>query len=92
MPLAVTLATTYLVINLALSVWLVREEIGNRQVPTWLTVLSRTLRYVPPLLGVLYLVTIAGDWPFFLFVVGFFLFSFWLLDGLLNYPSGKPKG
>jgi hypothetical protein len=87
----VTLATTYLVINLAISVWLVREEAQGRTVPTWLTVLTRTLRYGPPLLGFAYLVTIAEDWPFVLFVAAFFAGAFWLLDGLLNYPSGRPK-
>jgi hypothetical protein len=87
----VTLATTYLVINLAISVWLVREEAQGRKVPTWLTVLNRTLRYGPPLLGFAYLVTIAEDWPFVLFVAAFFAGALWLLDGLLNYPSGRPK-
>jgi len=92
MPPPVLLTAAYLAINSAITVWIAREEAAGRPTPPWVVILSRTARYGPPLLGVFYLVTIAGDWPFFLFVVGFFLFSFWLLDGLLNYPSGKPKG
>ena len=91
MPMPVVLATTYLAINLAITVWLAREESNGRAVATWVIVVSRTLRYGPPLLGVLYLVTIAGDWPFVLFVGAFFGGAFWLLNGALNYPSRPPK-
>ena len=86
MPLPVTLATTYLVVNLAITFWLERASAGGRLLPSWVTVLSRTLRYGPPLLGALYLVTIAGDWAYVLFVAAFFAAAFWLLDSLLNYP------
>lgn len=91
MPLPVTLTVAYLGINLAIMVWLVREETHGHAVPFKVRVLSRTLRYGPPLLGVLYLVTVAGDWPFVLFVGAFFAGAFWLLDGLLNYPTQPPK-
>jgi hypothetical protein len=91
MPMPVVLATTYLAINLAITVWLAREESRGRAVATWVILGSRTLRYGPPLLGVLYLVTIAGDWPFVLFVATFFAGAFWLLNGALNYPSRPPK-
>jgi hypothetical protein len=81
------LALTYLAINLGLVVWIAREEVRGTTLPTWLVVIARILRYVPPLIGLLYLVTIAGDWPFFLFVVGFFTFAFFLLDRSLGFPS-----
>ncbi|MFP5356354.1 MAG: hypothetical protein ACLGIK_14595, partial [Gemmatimonadota bacterium] len=42
----------------------------------WLVGLSRTLRYGPPLAGLGYLVTRAGDWPFVLFVAAFFAGAF----------------
>lgn len=91
MPLPVTLAATYLAVNLVLTVWIVREETAGREPATWLVALSRTLRYGPPLAGLIYLVTRAGDWPFVLFVATFFAGAFWLLDGLLNYPTRPPK-
>lgn len=91
MPLPVTLTIGYLGINLAIMIWLVREEAHDRVVPYSVRVASRTLRYGPPLLGALYLVTVAGDWPFVLFVGAFFAVAFWLLDGLLNYPTQPPK-
>jgi len=91
MPLPVTLAATYFAVNLLITIWIVREETGGRVLPGWLVVVSRTLRYGPPLIGLLYLVTRAGDWPFVLFVVVFFATAFWLLDGLLNYPTRPPK-
>ena len=91
MPLPVALATTYLAINLAIMAWLVREEARGHVPATPVILVSRTVRYGPPLVGLLYLFTIAGDWPFVLFVAGFFLGAFWLLDGLLNYPSRPPK-
>jgi hypothetical protein len=86
MPTPVLLAASYLIVNLAITVWMVREEArGNAPAPG-LALLGRLLRYGPPLLGLLYLVTIAGDWPFFLFVVAFFLLGFYLLDRGLNFP------
>lgn len=91
MPLPVVLAATYLVINLALTVWIVREDARGRAPSEWLVSGSLLLRYVPPLLGVIYLVTRAGDWPFVLFVLFFFALAFFLLDGLLNYPTRPPK-
>jgi len=91
MPLPVTLAATYFAVNLAITIWLVREETGGRAPTEWLVALSRTLRYGPPLAGLGYLVTRAGDWPFFLFVAFFFATAWWLLDGLLNYPTRPPK-
>jgi hypothetical protein len=91
MPLPVTLAATYFAVNLAITIWLVREETSGRVPATWLIALSRTLRYGPPVLGLGYLVTRAGDWPFVLFVGAFFAAAFWLLDGLLNYPTRPPK-
>lgn len=91
MPLPVALAVTYFVVNLLLTIWVVREEVGEREPSGWLMGLSRTLRYGPPLAGLGYLVTRAGDWPFVLFVAAFFAGAFWLLDGLLNYPTRPPK-
>lgn len=91
MPLPVTLAATYFAVNLVITIWIVREETGGRVVPGWLVAASRTLRYVPPLIGLIYLVTRAGDWPFVLFVAVFFATAFWLLNGLLNYPTRPPK-
>jgi hypothetical protein len=90
MPLPVTLIASYLAANFAIMVWIVREEAHGRVPPPWVTTLSSTMRYGPPLLGVVYLVTIAGDWPFVLFVIGFFAVAFWLLDGHLNYPERPP--
>ena len=91
MPLPVTLAATYFAVNLVITIWIVREETGGRMPSGWLVGTSRTLRYGPPLIGLLYLVTRAGDWPFVLFVATFFAGAFWLLDGLLNYPTRPPK-
>lgn len=91
MPLPVALAATYLVINLALTVWIVREETNGRTPSERLVAASVLLRYLPPLFGAMYLVTRAGDWPFVLFVLFFFSLAFFLLDGLLNYPTRPPK-
>ncbi|HEX2767459.1 MAG TPA: hypothetical protein VHR55_12590 [Candidatus Limnocylindria bacterium] len=87
-PVLITLG--YLVVNFALMVWIVREETAGRVPPASLVVTGRGLRYGPPLLGFGYLVTIAGDWPFFLFVLGFFAMAFGLLNGLLSTPI-RPK-
>jgi hypothetical protein len=89
--LPIALAATYFAINLALVVWIAREETHGRPVPAGVHVASRILRYVLPVIGVFYLVTIAGDWPFFLFVVGFFAFAFFLLDRGLAFPVEPPK-
>lgn len=91
MPLYVALAVIYFVINFAIMVWLARAEVTGRTVSAALVWLYRVLRYGPPLVGLLYLVTIAGDWPFVLFVGGFFAGAFWLLDGLLSYPTRPRK-
>lgn len=91
MPLPVTLASAYFAVNLAITIWVVRAESAGGAPPPWLVRLSRTLRYGPPLAGLVYLVTRAGDWPFVLFVAGFFAGAFWLLDGLLSYPTRPPK-
>jgi hypothetical protein len=87
MPLAFVLATTYLLINFAFMIWLVREEASGRRPAPSTVLTARILRYGPPLAGFFYLVTIAGDWPFVLFVGGFFVGAFWLLDGLLHEAS-----
>jgi hypothetical protein len=91
MPLPVAVAATYLLINLAVTVWIVREETHGRALSDWLVAGSALLRYGPPLLGAMYLVTRAGDWPFVLFVLFFFSLAFFLLNGLLNYPTRPPK-
>jgi len=92
MPPPVALAITYFVINFVLLVWIVREETDGRAPAEWILGTARTLRYGPPLLGLGYLVTIAGDWPFFLFILFFFGLAFWMLDGLLNYGARRrPK-
>lgn len=90
-PLPVVLALTYFAVNFLLMLWIVREESNGRAVSDGLLGTARMLRYGPPVLGFLYLVTIAGDWPFVLFVGLFFIGAFWLLDGLLNYVSRPPK-
>ena len=91
MPLPVLLAATYLVVNFALTVWLAREEAHARLVPEWVLAGSAVLRYGPPFIGLLYLVTRAGDWPFVLFVAAFFTMAAWLLNGLLSYPTRPRK-
>ena len=90
MPLPVVLTLGYLVVNFTLMVWLVREETAGATPPAPVTTLARILRYGPPLVGLLYLVTIARDWPFVLFVLAFFTIAFALLNGLLSTPI-RPK-
>ena len=90
-PLPIVLALAYLAINFAFVVWIAREEHRGAIIPGWLMAVARFLRYVPPLIGLMYLVTIAGDWPFFLFVIGFFTFAFFLLDRSLGFPSQPRK-
>jgi hypothetical protein len=89
-PLPVVVTLAYLVVNFALVVWTAREEAQGRILPSGVVVSGRMLRYVPPLIGLVYLVTIAGDWPFFLFVIGFFTLCFFLLDRSLGFP-GQPR-
>jgi hypothetical protein len=91
MPLPVALAITYLAVNLAITIWIVREDEHGRAPRPGVMLTSRLLRYGPALLGLFYLVTIAGDWPFFLFVIVFFGIAFFLLNGLLSTPSRPPK-
>jgi hypothetical protein len=86
-----TVAATYLVLNFALVVWIAREETSGRAPSPSLVGIGRVIRYLPPLFGLVYLVTIAGDWPFFLFVVVFFTVALALLNGLLSIPS-RPRG
>jgi hypothetical protein len=89
MPLPLTLAFGYLAVNFTIMVWLEFERASGR-VPTGrVAALSHALRYGPPLLGVLYLVTIAGDWVFFLFVLGFFAAGSWMLNGLLAFTEPR---
>jgi hypothetical protein len=89
--LPVILAAGYLAINFWLVVWIARDEARGAAPAPAVVLIARILRYVPPLIGLLYLVTIAGDWPFFLFVVGFFTFGFFLLDRSIGFPSQPPK-
>ena len=91
MPLPVILTIAYLAVNLVLMVWIERDRAMGRTPPRRLAALSTTLRWGPPLLGVIYLEIVAGDWLFLAFVVAFFGMAFWLLDGLLNYPADPPK-
>ena len=85
LPIALTLA--YLAINLAMMLWLERERSDGRRTSRGVSALSIALRYGPPLLGVIYLELIAGDWLFLIFVVAFFAASFWLMDGLLTVTT-----
>lgn len=98
MPLPVALALTYLAVNVAMMVWVERRRIAATPVDEGLTapsdrvlIVANVLRYGPPLLGLLYLVTIAGDWMFFVFVVVFFAASFWMMDGVLAHTTTTPS-
>ncbi len=91
MPLPVLLALTYLVVNFALMIWIEHGRAAGRQPSGALTTLSAALRWGPPLAGLLYLEAVAGDWMFFGFVLAFFAFAFFTLDGLLGYPNDRPK-
>jgi len=91
MPLPVFLTLGYLLIGFGCIVWLAHREAHGRTVETWQAVLARTAVFGPPLLGFGYLVTIAGDWPFLLFVIGFFAIGALLLNGLLNTPIRPRK-
>ena len=87
MPVA--LAAAYLTLNFAIMVWLERERAAGRNPASRVTVLSNVLRYGPPLLGAVYLVTLAGDWLFVLFVLAFFGTSSWLMNGVLAYTEPR---
>jgi len=91
MPLPVTLTIAYLVVNLGFTVWIERARMAGGVPPRGLTTLSATLRYGPPIVGLIYLETLAGDWLFVGFVAFFFGLAFWMLDKLLNYPSEPPE-
>jgi hypothetical protein len=89
MPLPITLAVTYLAINLAMMLWLERERANGREPSRGVSALSMALRFGPPLLGVIYLEVIAGDWVFLGLVAAFLIASFWLLDGLLTTTAPR---
>jgi tellurite resistance protein TehA-like permease len=91
MTLAIALAGAYLAINIAIMIWFERERSQGRAPAGRALIASRVLRYGPPLAGAAYLVAIAGDWPFVVFVGIFFAGAFWLLNGLLAYTV-PPKG
>jgi hypothetical protein len=91
MPLPVTLAVAYLALNLAVMIWLERERSTGRQPAFAVSALALALRFGPPVAGMLYLVTIAGDWLFFGFVLAFLAASFWMMSGLLAF-SGPRSG
>lgn len=89
---AIGLTIAYLAINLGLMIWVERERARERQVPWQIDTLAGVLRYGPPLAGVIYLLTISGDWAFALFVFGFFALSAYLMNGLLAYTSSGADG
>ena len=91
MLLPVVFALTYLAVNLVLMVWLERERAHGRAPADRVTALSLVLRFGPPLLGLLYLVTLAGDWLFFVFVLAFFAGAFWLMNGLAAFTGPGPR-
>lgn len=87
MPLPIALTVVYLAVNLALLYWLERERAEGRPPAPRVAGLSLALRFGPPLVGLGYLVTIAGDWLFFVVVIAFFGSAFWLMDGALGYTT-----
>lgn len=92
MTLPITLTVAYLAVNFAIMLWLERERAHDRIPAHRVAVLAGMLRYGPPLVGLGYLVTIAGDWLFFLFAIGFFAAAFWMLDGVLGSTTSQPTG
>jgi hypothetical protein len=84
-PIALTLV--YLATNIAMMLWLERERAHGRSPSRGVSALSMVLRFGPPLVGVVYLEMIAGDWLFLAFVAAFFAAGFWLMDGLLAYTA-----
>jgi hypothetical protein len=91
MSLPIVLAGTYLAINIAIMIWFERERAQGRSPRGGALILSRVLRYGPPLVGAAYLIAVTGDWLFVGFVFVFFAISFWLMNGLLAYSS-PPRG
>ena len=96
MSLPIALTLTYLAVNVAMMVWVESRRASGEPSDDDVTgptdrvaTVANALRYGPPLLGLLYLVTIAGDWMFFVFVAVFFAASFWMMDGLLS--TAMPK-
>lgn len=85
MPLPVALALAYLAANLAMMLWLERERANGRIPSRGVSTVSLAMRYGPPLVGVIYLELIAGDWLFIAFVAAFFAAGFWLMDGLMAF-------
>jgi len=82
MPIA--FAAAYLAINLALMLWIERARATGRVPARPVVITTNVLRIGPPLAGAIYLVALAGDWLFVLFVLGFFAAAFWLMGGLLS--------
>ena len=98
MSLPVAIALTYLAVNVAMMAWVELRRTTREPSDDGLTapsdrvlILSNVLRYGPPLAALLYLVTIAGDWLFFVFVAVFFAGSFWMMDGLLAHTTTTPS-
>jgi hypothetical protein len=87
MNLPIALALAYLAINLAVMLWVELERSRGRGPSRGVSAASIALRFGPPLLGVIYLELIAGDWLFLVFVLAFFAASFWLMDGLLSVTT-----
>ena len=90
MPIPILLAAAYLAINLPMMVWLESLRAQGRAPARWLATLSWVLRFGPPLAGAIYLVALAGDWPFVVFVIAFFAGAFWMMNGLLAYTNPSP--
>jgi hypothetical protein len=84
MLLPITLTLAYLAINFAIIVWIERERARGRPPSQRVVAWSWAVRFVPPLVGLIYLETLAGDWLFLVFVAAFFALAFWLMDGLLS--------
>lgn len=91
MNVPIALALVYLAINMAVMLWLERERARGRSPSRGASALSVVLRYGPPLVGLIYLELIAGDWLFLLMVAAFFAAGFWLMDGLMAYTA-PPRG
>jgi hypothetical protein len=92
MPLPVAFTLLYLIANLAMLIWLERARARGETPPPRIVMWSHVLRWGLPVLGLVYLIAISGDWVFVLFVLAFFAGAFWLLDGLLAYTNHGPGG
>lgn len=90
-PLPVWLAITYLVVNLGLMIWVERARAAGRAPAGSFGTLVFSLRWGPPIAGLIYLETRAGDWLFVALVACFFGLALWLADGLLSQRSGPPS-